>query len=103
MRDQVASFCAIRCLTIPAGICLAALVAAPAAAQAQGNGNGNGNGNARLDARYAATLAGIKLGEGSWLVDVTEDQFSAAATGATSGLARIFNSGKGSTVSRGAF
>jgi hypothetical protein len=100
MRDQVARFCAIRCLTILAGICLAALLVAPAAAQPQGNGNTNGN--ARLDARYTATLAGIKLGEGSWLVDVAEDQFSAAATGATSGLARIFNSGKGSTVSRGA-
>ena len=49
-----------------------------------------------------STLAGIKLGEGSWLVDVTEDRFSAAASGSTSGLARMFNSGKGTTVSRGA-
>jgi hypothetical protein len=98
-------FCAIRLLTIPAGLCLAALVAAPVAAKAQGQTNGNGNGkasgNARLDARYTASLGGIKLGEGSWLVDVTEDQFTATASGATSGLARIFNSGKGSTVARG--
>jgi hypothetical protein len=64
----------------------------PVSAQAQ----------ARLDARYAVTLAGIKLGEGSWLVDVTEDRFSAEARGSTSGLARFFNSGHGTTASRGA-
>ena len=39
-------------------------LALPTAVQAQ----------ARLDARYTASLAGIKLGEGSWLVDVREDQ-----------------------------
>lgn len=106
MRDQVVSYCANRRLTILAGLCLAAMVAGPVAAKAQGQPqsqlNGKPTGNARLDARYTATLGGIKLGEGSWLVDVTEDQFTATATGATSGLARIFSSGKGSTVSRGA-
>jgi hypothetical protein len=56
---------------------------------------------ARLDARYVVTLAGITLGEGSWLVDVTEDKFSAEAKGSTSGLARFFSSGQGSTASRG--
>jgi hypothetical protein len=57
---------------------------------------------ARLDARYVVTLAGIKLGEGSWQVDVKEDRFSAEAKGATSGLARVFSSGHGTTASRGA-
>lgn len=60
------------------------------------------HGQARLDARYAVTLAGIKLGEGSWLVDVTPDRFSAEAKGTTSGLARFFSSGHGTTASRGA-
>lgn len=60
------------------------------------------NAQARLDARYAVTLAGIKLGEGSWLVDVTEDRFSAEAKGSTSGLAKFFSSGHGTTASRGA-
>lgn len=57
---------------------------------------------ARLDASYSVTLAGVKLGEGSWLVDVTEDRFSAEAKGATSGLAKFFSSGHGTTASRGA-
>jgi hypothetical protein len=56
---------------------------------------------ARLDASYSVTLAGVKLGEGSWQVDVTEDRFSAEAKGATSGLAKFFSSGHGSTASRG--
>lgn len=56
---------------------------------------------ARLDARYAVTLGGIKLGEGSWAIDVGHDRFSAEASGATSGLARIFSSGRGSGSSRG--
>jgi hypothetical protein len=67
-------------------------LALPGAAQAQ----------ARLDARYVVTLAGITLGEGSWLVDVTDDKFSAEAKGSTSGLARFFSSGQGTTASRGA-
>jgi hypothetical protein len=57
---------------------------------------------ARLDARYTASLAGIKLGEGSWLVDVREDRFSAEAKGSTAGMARFFSSGHGTTASRGA-
>lgn len=72
------------------GLCLG--LAVPASVQAQ----------ARLDARYVVTLAGIKLGEGSWLVDITNDRFSAEAKGSTSGLARFFSSGHGSTSSRGA-
>ncbi len=57
---------------------------------------------AKLDARYAVTLGGIKLGEGAWAVDVGEDRFSAEASGATSGVARIFSSGRGNGFSRGA-
>lgn len=56
---------------------------------------------ARLDARYAVTLGGIKLGEGSWQVDLTEDRFSAEAKGSTSGVAQLFSSGQGTTSSRG--
>jgi hypothetical protein len=72
-----------------AGAFLGLVVSGPAHAQA------------KLDARYAVTLGGIKLGEGSWVIDVGDDQFSVAASGATSGLARIFTSGQGSGASRG--
>lgn len=56
----------------------------------------------KLDARYAATLAGLPIGKGAWVIDISQDQFTAAASGMTSGLLRIFSSGHGSAASRGA-
>lgn len=56
----------------------------------------------RLEARYVATLAGVKLGQGTWVIDVGNDQFTAAASGMTTGLARVFASGQGTGASRGA-
>jgi hypothetical protein len=55
----------------------------------------------RLDARYVVTLAGIPIGKGAWVIDVSADQFTAAASGATAGLMRVFASGRGSGASRG--
>ena len=55
----------------------------------------------RLDARYEATLAGIPVGKGTWTIEVTDDQFSAAATGATSGLLKAFASGSGTGAAQG--
>lgn len=63
----------------------------PAAANAQG----------KLDARYVATLAGVQIGAGGWLIDIGDDQFSAAATGMTTGLLRVFATGEGNSTSRG--
>src|SRR6201985_288275 len=55
----------------------------------------------RLDARYTLTLAGVPIGKGAWVVDIAENQFTAAASGATAGLLRVFASGQGSGASRG--
>jgi hypothetical protein len=55
----------------------------------------------RLDARYAVTLGGIPIGKGAWVIDIAENQYTAAASGATSGLLRVFASGQGSGASRG--
>ena len=55
----------------------------------------------RLDARYVVTLSGLPIGKGAWVIDISEDQFTAAASGATAGLLRIFASGSGSGASRG--
>ncbi|HEY6255516.1 MAG TPA: DUF3108 domain-containing protein [Xanthobacteraceae bacterium] len=55
----------------------------------------------KLDANYVVTLAGVPLGKGSWSIDVTDDQFTATASGATSGLLRVFASGQGSSVAHG--
>jgi len=58
---------------------------------------------ARLEAEYSASLGGIPIGRGSWVVDIAEDQYTAAATGGTTGLLRIFSAAHGTTVSRGIF
>jgi hypothetical protein len=55
----------------------------------------------RLDARYAVSLGGISVGKGAWVIDIAENQFTAAASGATAGLLRVFASGQGSGASRG--
>jgi hypothetical protein len=67
------------------------LAAAPGPAAAQG----------RLEAHYEATLAGIPVGKGAWTVDITEDQFSAAASGGTMGLLNAIAGGSGTGASQG--
>src|ERR1700676_2023196 len=74
------------------GLCaLAFLLAAPHPAFAQG----------RLDAQYEATLAGIPVGRGAWTIDISDDQFSAAASGGTAGLLKAFSGGIGTGASQG--
>ncbi|HVX99161.1 MAG TPA: DUF3108 domain-containing protein [Pseudorhodoplanes sp.] len=55
----------------------------------------------RLEARYTATLAGLPLGKGAWIVDISDDQYTAAASGLTTGLVRVFAPGEGSSAARG--
>jgi hypothetical protein len=67
------------------------LLAQPHVAVAQG----------RLDARYEATLAGIPVGKGAWTIDISDDQFSAAASGGTAGLLKAFAGGTGTGAAQG--
>jgi hypothetical protein len=64
-------------------------------------GAGLARAQGKLDATYVVTLSGIPIGYGSWTIDVEEDQFTASASGATSGLLRVFASGQGNSVARG--
>ena len=73
-------------------VLIAALLLTPAVACAQ----------TRLDARYVVTLAGVTLGKGAWLVDIADDHYTAAASGATTGLLRVFASGEGTSAVGGA-
>jgi Protein of unknown function (DUF3108) len=75
------------------GLCAGAwlLLAQPHVAVAQG----------RLDARYEATLAGIPVGKGAWTIDISDDQFSAAASGGTAGLLKAFAGGTGTGAAQG--
>jgi hypothetical protein len=56
----------------------------------------------RLEAEYTATLAGIPIGRGNWIVDVHDDQYSAAASGTTTGVLRFFTGARGTASARGA-
>jgi len=55
----------------------------------------------KLDARYVVTLAGVTVGKGAWLVDIAEDQYTAAVSGGTSGVLRILASGQGTGAATG--
>jgi hypothetical protein len=65
-------------------------------------GGGGAFGQGRLDARYSATLGGVSFGKGAWLVDIGEDQFTSAVSGATAGVLRLVASGRGTSAARGA-
>jgi hypothetical protein len=56
----------------------------------------------RVEATYRATLAGIPIGSGSWIIDIGPKHYAGAATGRASGLVRVLVSGEGSSTVRGA-
>jgi hypothetical protein len=62
----------------------------------------NASAQGKLDARYVVTLAGVPIGKGAWVIDIGDDQFTAAASGMTTGLLRVFATGQGNAASRGA-
>jgi hypothetical protein len=55
----------------------------------------------KLEARYVATLAGIPIGKGNWVIEVTDTRYSAAASGITTGLMRVLTKGEGTSASHG--
>src|SRR5580693_1611263 len=81
----------MRVARLAGAVALLAILAGSGLARAQG----------KLDATYTVTLSGIPIGYGSWTIDVEEDQFTASASGATSGLLRVFASGQGNSMARG--
>ena len=80
-------------LRVSVSLCAGALMllAALPSASAQG----------RLDAHYEATLAGIPVGTGAWTIDISDDQFSASASGGTAGLLKAFAGGSGTGAAQG--
>jgi hypothetical protein len=62
---------------------------------------GGANAQGRLDAHYVATLAGMQIGKGAWVIEIGDDQFSATASGMTTGLLRVFATGDGNGTARG--
>lgn len=76
-------------LCVPWALALCAALVVPASAQG------------RLDAKYEASLAGLPIGKGAWIVDISEDQYSAAVSGATTGLMKSIGGGNGTGTAQG--
>jgi hypothetical protein len=57
----------------------------------------------RLEAQYTATVSGIPIGRGNWVIEIDNDQYSAAASGATTGILRFFTGARGTSATRGSF
>jgi hypothetical protein len=80
-----------RAALLPAGLLAIATLLGVAPAAAQG----------KLEAKYEASLAGIPVGKGGWIIDVSDDSYTAAAQGGTSGLLKAFAGGSGTGASAG--
>jgi hypothetical protein len=64
-------------------------------------GSGVAAGQGKLDAHYSVSLAGVPIGKGDWVIEITDNQYTASASGMTAGLLRVFANGHGSAASRG--
>jgi Protein of unknown function (DUF3108) len=64
-------------------------------------GSPSASAQGRLEAKYEATVSGIPVGRGAWTIDISDDQFSASATGGTSGLLNAFAGGSGAGTAQG--
>ncbi|MFL5069499.1 MAG: DUF3108 domain-containing protein [Xanthobacteraceae bacterium] len=64
-------------------------------------GPGHAGAQGKLEARYVASLAGVPIGKGQWVIDVADDQYTATASGKTTGLMQVFAAGLGSAAGRG--
>ena len=80
---------AVRCTLLAAAALAFATVARSAFAEG------------KLEARYIATVAGFPIGEGNWVIDIGETHYSAAASGATTGLLQAFTGGHGTSAAQG--
>lgn len=55
----------------------------------------------RLDAKYTASIAGIPIGRGDWIIEISKDQYTAAASGSTTGLIKFFTGAHGTGAAHG--
>ena len=62
---------------------------------------GSAHAQGRFEARYSVTIAGIPVGQGAWIADITQDQYTTAASGRVTGIARVLTDGEGFGAARG--
>jgi hypothetical protein len=87
-------------LAAPAA-CIAAVFAVAFAATLAIDASHVAAAQGRLEAEYTATLAGIPIGHGNWIIEISEDQFTATASGGTFGIMRVISGGHGTSMAQG--
>jgi hypothetical protein len=80
-----------------AAYCTAFLIMVALAADASGQAQAQG----RLEAEYTATIAGLPLGRGNWIIEIADEQYTAAASGTTTGILRFFTGARGTGAAHG--
>jgi Protein of unknown function (DUF3108) len=88
------------CYAGPAAVAAAVCVMAAMAALAADAGH-SAAAQGRLEAEYVASVAGIPIGSGNWVVEISDRGYTAAASGGTTGLLKFFVGGRGTGASRG--
>lgn len=91
-----------RCLprhnsSTPAGAAVAACLLTTLLADASHAAGAQG----RLEAEYVATVSGIPVGHGNWVVEISDTAYTAAASGSTAGVLRLFSGARGSGAASG--
>ena len=109
LRKTIARFCVAKAEAPPAG--RAAFVAAffvmapfitgcivPAMAGDPARPAGT---QGRLEAEYTASISGIPIGQGNWVIEISDDQYTAPASGTTTGMLRFFTGARGTGAAHG--
>ena len=94
---------------LPTWIARSAITAAPSAAVCAmtllaallGDASHGAAAQGRLDAEYVATVSGVPVGQGNWVVEIASNSYTSAASGATAGLLKFFTSARGTSAARG--
>jgi Protein of unknown function (DUF3108) len=55
----------------------------------------------RLEAQYTVSIAGIPIGRGNWIIEISNDEYTAAASGTTTGLIKFFTGAHGTGAAHG--
>ena len=89
-------FRAVKSAALAAAVCVMAAIACCAVDAAQ-----PAFAQGRLEAEYVATISGIPIGHGNWVVEISDTAYTAAASGATAGLLKFFTGATGTGAARG--
>jgi hypothetical protein len=55
----------------------------------------------RLQAEYVATVAGLEVGHGNWFVEISDNSYTAMASGSTAGVLQLFDGAHGTGTAQG--